>query len=185
MASGRWMARYARWHIWLGWLVGVPLLLWTLSGVAMVARPIEEVRGEHLRDRAQARSRCRRRLQRFAGVGAPMRPRSSQRMQQRRAVRVDRHRRRRPRRSAIRAAAQPLRRSMRGRSAAIAARDYSRRRRELDGARVLRRRRRPGRLAQADRRLAGHAGRRHLRLRRQRERRDRGACARAGGGSTT
>ena len=43
------MARYARWHIWLGWLVGVPLLLWTLSGVAMVARPIEEVRGEHLR----------------------------------------------------------------------------------------------------------------------------------------
>ena len=49
MAQGRWMARYARWHIWLGWLVGVPLLLWTLSGVAMVARPIEEVRGEHLR----------------------------------------------------------------------------------------------------------------------------------------
>ena len=46
MAQGRWMARYARWHIWLGWLVGVPLLLWTLSGVAMVARPIEEVRGE-------------------------------------------------------------------------------------------------------------------------------------------
>ena len=49
MAKGRWMARYARWHIWLGWLVGVPLLLWTLSGVAMIARPIEEVRGEHLR----------------------------------------------------------------------------------------------------------------------------------------
>ncbi len=43
------MARFARWHIWLGWLVGVPILLWTLSGVAMVARPIEEVRGEHLR----------------------------------------------------------------------------------------------------------------------------------------
>jgi len=43
------MARYARWHIWLGWLVGVPLLLWTISGVAMIARPIEEVRGEHLR----------------------------------------------------------------------------------------------------------------------------------------
>lgn len=49
MAHGRWMGRYARWHIWLGWLVGVPLLLWTISGVAMVARPIEEVRGEHLR----------------------------------------------------------------------------------------------------------------------------------------
>lgn len=43
------MRRYARWHIWLGWLVGVPLLLWTLSGVAMVARPVAEVRGEHLR----------------------------------------------------------------------------------------------------------------------------------------
>lgn len=38
-----------RWHVWLGWLVGVPLLLWTLSGLAMVLRPIEEVRGEHLR----------------------------------------------------------------------------------------------------------------------------------------
>ncbi len=49
MAHGAWMRRYARWHIWLGWLVSVPLLLWTLSGVAMVARPIEEVRGEHLR----------------------------------------------------------------------------------------------------------------------------------------
>lgn len=43
------MRRYARWHIWLGWLVGVPLLLWTLSGVVMIARPIEEVRGTTLR----------------------------------------------------------------------------------------------------------------------------------------
>lgn len=43
------MRRFARWHIWLGWLAGVPLLLWTLSGLVMVARPIEEVRGEHLR----------------------------------------------------------------------------------------------------------------------------------------
>lgn len=49
MARGVWMARYARWHIWLGWLIGVPLVLWTMSGVAMVVRPIEEVRGEHLR----------------------------------------------------------------------------------------------------------------------------------------
>lgn len=38
-----------RWHLWLGWMVGVPILLWTLSGLAMVVRPIEEVRGEHLR----------------------------------------------------------------------------------------------------------------------------------------
>jgi hypothetical protein len=37
-----------RWHIWLGWLVGVPLLLWTLSGFAMVVKPIEEVRGAEL-----------------------------------------------------------------------------------------------------------------------------------------
>ena len=38
-----------RWHVWLGWLVGVPFLIWTLSGLAMVLKPIEEVRGEHLR----------------------------------------------------------------------------------------------------------------------------------------
>jgi hypothetical protein len=37
-----------RWHIWLGWLVGVPLLLWTLSGLVMVLKPIEEVRGAAL-----------------------------------------------------------------------------------------------------------------------------------------
>ncbi|WP_234026396.1 PepSY domain-containing protein [Qipengyuania thermophila] len=48
------MRRLARWHIWLGWLVAVPLLLWTLSGLVMVSRPIEEVRGEHLR--AEGRS---------------------------------------------------------------------------------------------------------------------------------
>ena len=34
-----------RWHTWLGWLVGVPMLFWTLSGFVMVVRPIEEVRG--------------------------------------------------------------------------------------------------------------------------------------------
>ncbi|HEX8668976.1 MAG TPA: PepSY domain-containing protein [Allosphingosinicella sp.] len=37
-----------RWHIWLGWVVGLPLLAWTLTGLVMVARPIEEVRGEGL-----------------------------------------------------------------------------------------------------------------------------------------
>jgi hypothetical protein len=37
-----------RWHIWLGWIVGIPLLLWIVSGLMMVARPIEEVRGEDL-----------------------------------------------------------------------------------------------------------------------------------------
>ena len=37
-----------RYHIWLGWLIGVPMLLWTVSGVMMVIRPIEEVRGSTL-----------------------------------------------------------------------------------------------------------------------------------------
>ena len=37
-----------RWHIWLGWLIGVPMLLWSVSGVLMVIRPIEEVRGATL-----------------------------------------------------------------------------------------------------------------------------------------
>ena len=37
-----------RWHLWLGWLVGVPLLMWTLSGLVMVLKPIEEVRGAEL-----------------------------------------------------------------------------------------------------------------------------------------
>jgi hypothetical protein len=37
-----------RFHIWLGWLVGVPLLIWTASGLFMAAQPIERVRGEHL-----------------------------------------------------------------------------------------------------------------------------------------
>jgi hypothetical protein len=34
--------------MWLGWLVGVPVLFWTVSGFVMVARPIEEVRGTAL-----------------------------------------------------------------------------------------------------------------------------------------
>lgn len=44
----------ARWHIWLGWLIAVPLILWTATGLWMVARPIEEVRGEALRRDASA-----------------------------------------------------------------------------------------------------------------------------------
>ena len=49
MGHQRIMRQLARWHIWLGWLIGVPLLIWTISGVVMVARPIEKVRGTHLR----------------------------------------------------------------------------------------------------------------------------------------
>jgi hypothetical protein len=37
-----------RWHIWLGWLIGVPLILWTASGLFMAARPIDDVRGTQL-----------------------------------------------------------------------------------------------------------------------------------------
>ncbi len=40
--------RFARWHVWLGWLVGVPIVMWTATGLFMVAKPIEEVRGNHL-----------------------------------------------------------------------------------------------------------------------------------------
>jgi hypothetical protein len=41
-------SRLRRWHIWLGWVVGLPFLVWTISGLVMVAKPIEEVRGAHL-----------------------------------------------------------------------------------------------------------------------------------------
>ena len=37
-----------RYHIWLGWIIGLPMLFWTLSGVIMVWKPIEEVRGTDL-----------------------------------------------------------------------------------------------------------------------------------------
>ncbi|QNM82566.1 PepSY domain-containing protein [Sphingomonas sabuli] len=37
-----------RWHIWLGWIVGLPFLFWVISGLVMVARPIDEVRGTGL-----------------------------------------------------------------------------------------------------------------------------------------
>ncbi|KUO54793.1 MAG: hypothetical protein APF82_01765 [Sphingomonadales bacterium BRH_c42] len=49
MARKPWMPRIARWHIWLGWVVGIPILMWMVTGLFMVARPIEEVRGTHLR----------------------------------------------------------------------------------------------------------------------------------------
>jgi hypothetical protein len=49
MARPMLMQRLARWHIWLGWVVGLPVLMWTVTGLFMVARPIEEVRGNHLR----------------------------------------------------------------------------------------------------------------------------------------
>ena len=56
MARKSWMQRFAKWHIWLGWLVGVPILMWTLTGLFMVAKPIDEVRGNHLRQPAEEQS---------------------------------------------------------------------------------------------------------------------------------
>lgn len=43
------MLRFTRWHIWLGWIAALPVLLWLVSGLFMAARPIEVVRGEALR----------------------------------------------------------------------------------------------------------------------------------------
>ncbi|MGB3167493.1 MAG: PepSY domain-containing protein [Alteraurantiacibacter sp.] len=53
MAKRKMMRKFARWHIWLGWLVGVPVLMWTVTGLVMVITPIEEVRGDHLRIKQQ------------------------------------------------------------------------------------------------------------------------------------
>ena len=52
MAKRSLMQKLARWHIWLGWAVAVPVVLWIVSGLFMAARPIEEVRGESLRAEA-------------------------------------------------------------------------------------------------------------------------------------
>lgn len=46
------MRTLAKWHVWLGWLVGVPITMWLATGLLMVSRPIEDVRGEHLRLKA-------------------------------------------------------------------------------------------------------------------------------------
>ncbi len=53
MARRTLMQRFVRWHIWLGWLVALPLILWTASGLFMTLRPIDEVRGAHLRAGSQ------------------------------------------------------------------------------------------------------------------------------------
>jgi uncharacterized iron-regulated membrane protein len=46
-------AKLRRWHIWLGWAAAIPVLVWVISGLVMVARPIEEVRGSGLLRDAQ------------------------------------------------------------------------------------------------------------------------------------
>ena len=45
---GAFRSRLRRWHVWLGWIVALPVLFWTVSGLVMVWKPIEEVRGTHL-----------------------------------------------------------------------------------------------------------------------------------------
>jgi hypothetical protein len=46
-----WLRKY---HIWLGWVIALPMLAWTVSGLVMVIQPIEQVRGEHLLGEAPA-----------------------------------------------------------------------------------------------------------------------------------
>jgi len=41
-------SRLRRWHVWLGWVIALPILFWVVSGLVMVWKPIEEVRGNHL-----------------------------------------------------------------------------------------------------------------------------------------
>ncbi|WP_300543174.1 hypothetical protein [Maricaulis sp.] len=43
-------------HLWLGVAVGIQVMLWLISGLAMVLWPIEIVRGEHLRTPAEERA---------------------------------------------------------------------------------------------------------------------------------
>ena len=54
LSKQRPMQLLAKWHIWLGWLVGVPIVLWLASGLFMTLKPLPEVRGEHLRIEADA-----------------------------------------------------------------------------------------------------------------------------------
>ena len=49
MSKPKFMRLFAKWHIWLGWLVGVPILMWTVTGLIMVWQPIDYVHGDHLR----------------------------------------------------------------------------------------------------------------------------------------
>ena len=65
-----WLGRL---HIWIGWLVAVPLLLWTVSGLFMVSQPIETVRGENLKTHTAASPLRYADIRLFADPGKPVR----------------------------------------------------------------------------------------------------------------
>lgn len=37
-----------QYHVWLGWVVGLPILFWVVTGLIMIIKPLDEVRGRHL-----------------------------------------------------------------------------------------------------------------------------------------
>ncbi len=72
MARGNLIRRFARWHIWLGWLAAIPLLLWTVSGLFMTLRPIDGVRGTDLRAEPPPLDAAKLALPRLAGPVAKL-----------------------------------------------------------------------------------------------------------------
>ena len=58
MARNRLMLRFARWHIWLGWVVALPVLMWLVTGLVMVARRPPHP-GHLLSDRSREAPRLR------------------------------------------------------------------------------------------------------------------------------
>ena len=163
-------SRLRRWHVWLGWLVGLPMLFWTVSGLVMVAKPIEEVRGERPDRRPPSRSSCRP-AGRAAGRGPAGRSSITLDAARRRTALGDRLRRRRhaPRRSRDRQAAATPRRGRCG------PRSDGPLHRQCQGGRNQpgRCRRPAARAAPGDGRLARPDERRHPFLRRWRIGRDR------------
>lgn len=48
VAAMKLRVRLRRYHVWLGWIVGLPILFWIVSGLIMIVKPIDEVRGRDL-----------------------------------------------------------------------------------------------------------------------------------------
>ena len=61
--------RTVRWlHLWGGVIVGIQIILWVASGLVMVARPMDTVRGTDLRKTAPTSLAMPARLPALAGV---------------------------------------------------------------------------------------------------------------------